>query len=123
MSISRHQYSRLVILTGAGISAGSSLRTYRGPDGVWEEHNVERLGHASALQERPQDTWTLFGGVRSAVLAAKPNAADLALATMGSCAGAPPNLPAGDTKRGRLAPTSRQQKRGRVARQPAAQPL
>ena len=74
------RYSRVVVLTGAGISAASGLRTYRGPDGAWEEHDVERLGHVSALHERPADTWRLFGAMRKPVLAARPNAAHLALA-------------------------------------------
>ncbi len=80
MTIDRSRYRRIVVLTGAGISAGSGLRTYRGPDGVWEEHEVERYGHASALVERPTETWRLFGGMRAPVLAAAPNAAHRALA-------------------------------------------
>lgn len=79
MHIDPKRYSRIVILTGAGISAGSGLRTYRGPDGVWEAYEVERFGHASALRERPEETWRLFGGMREPVLAAEPNAAHLAL--------------------------------------------
>ena len=80
MHLDRSRYSRVVVLTGAGISAGSGLRTYRGPDGVWEEHEVEKYGHAEALAERPEETWRLFGGMREPVLAARPNAAHLALA-------------------------------------------
>ena len=30
-------------------SAGSGLRTYRGPEGVWEDHDVERLGHVEEI--------------------------------------------------------------------------
>ena len=78
--IDRSKYSRIVVLTGAGISAGSGLRTYRGPDGVWEEHEVEKYGHADALAQRPEETWRLFGGMRQPVLDAKPNAAHFALA-------------------------------------------
>lgn len=81
MRLERSKYSRIVVLTGAGISAASGLRTYRGPDGVWEEHEVEKFGHADALAQRPQETWRLFGGMREPVLAAKPNAAHLALAS------------------------------------------
>lgn len=33
--------NNIVILTGAGISAESGLATFRGPDGLWEEHRVE----------------------------------------------------------------------------------
>ena len=32
----------IVILTGAGISAESGLATFRGPDGLWEGHRVEK---------------------------------------------------------------------------------
>lgn len=80
MHLNRSQYSRVVVLAGAGLSAGSGLRTYREPDGVWEEHEVEKYGHADALAERPQETWRPFGGMREPVLAARPNAAHLALA-------------------------------------------
>jgi NAD-dependent deacetylase len=73
-------FRRIVVLTGAGISAGSGLRTYRGPGGVWDEHDVQRLGHADALASRPQDTWRLYGAMRAPVLAAVPNAAHRALA-------------------------------------------
>ena len=80
MLIDRRRYRRIVVLTGAGISAGSGLRTYRGPGGVWEEHDVERLGHVGALADRPADVWKLFGGMRQSVMAARPNQAHEALA-------------------------------------------
>ena len=80
MLIDTSRYNNIVVLTGAGISAGSGLRTYRGPDGVWEEHNVEEYGHVQALLERPERTWQLFGGMRAPIRAANPNAAHLALA-------------------------------------------
>ncbi|MBL1174784.1 SIR2 family NAD-dependent protein deacylase [Pantanalinema sp. GBBB05] len=79
MRIDRTQYSRVVVLTGAGISVASGLRPYRGPNGVWEEHDVEQLGHVRTLQERPADTWRLFGAMREPILAAQPNAAHRAL--------------------------------------------
>jgi len=80
MLFNKSRYSRIVILTGAGVSAGSGLRTYRGPNGVWEEYEVAKFGHAEALANRPEETWRLFGGRRELILAAKPNAAHLALA-------------------------------------------
>ena len=82
MRLDIDRYSRIVVLTGAGISVASGLRPYRGPNGVWEEHDVERMGHVSALADRPADTWRLFGALRQAVVAARPNAAHLALARM-----------------------------------------
>ena len=80
MLIDRPRYRRIVVLTGAGISAASGLRTYRGTGGVWEEHDVERLGHVGALADRPADVWKLFGGMRQSVMAARPNQAHEALA-------------------------------------------
>lgn len=80
MLIDRRRYARIVILTGAGISAASGLRTYRGPGGVWEEHDVKRLGHVAALADRPADVWKLFGEMRQSILAARPNQAHDVLA-------------------------------------------
>lgn len=71
---------RIVVLTGAGVSAGSGLRTYRGPDGVWEKFEVEQYGHRDALIREPLRVWQLFGGLRKALAEAKPNAAHQALA-------------------------------------------
>ncbi|MGL4220398.1 MAG: Sir2 family NAD-dependent protein deacetylase, partial [Shewanella sp.] len=34
-------YQHIVVLTGAGISAESGLRTFRDQDGLWEEHHIE----------------------------------------------------------------------------------
>jgi NAD-dependent deacetylase len=76
------RYKNIVVLTGAGVSAGSGLRTYRGPGGVWEEHNVEEYGNVKALTEQPERTWQLFGAMRAPLKAAQPNAAHFALARL-----------------------------------------
>lgn len=78
------KYRNIVVLTGAGISAGSGLQTYRGPDGVWEKHKVEEYGHAKTLRTNPQKTWELFGGMRIPVNAAKPNPAHYTLSKVES---------------------------------------
>lgn len=74
------KYRNIVVLTGAGISAGSGLQTYRGPDGIWEKHKVEEYGNAETLRKNPAKTWELFGGMRIPVKAAKPNPAHYILA-------------------------------------------
>lgn len=79
MDINLSQYSKIFVLTGAGISAGSGLLTYRGTGGIWEEHEVERYGSISAFERSPADTWRLFGSLREPILAAQPNAAHFAL--------------------------------------------
>ncbi|MBK1615075.1 Sir2 family transcriptional regulator [Rubrivivax gelatinosus] len=74
------RYRRIVVLTGAGISAASGLRTFRGPGGIWDDAQVAECGHVATLRARPQRTWALFGAMREPVAAARPNAAHRALA-------------------------------------------
>jgi len=81
VKINLRQYNNIVILTGAGVSAASGLRTYRGPNGVWEEYDVEVYGHVDRLQDDPQKIWQLFGPLRRQTADAQPNPAHLSLAT------------------------------------------
>ena len=80
MTIDRRRYRRVVVLTGAGVSAGSGLSTFRGENGVWEEHDVARLGHVSALRQCPEEAWRLFNDLRGPIARAQPNPAHHALA-------------------------------------------
>lgn len=73
------QYNRVVVLTGAGISVASGLRTYRGPGGLWDEGDTQRVSHVDILTEEPEIVWPFFGGLRKRALAAQPNAAHRAL--------------------------------------------
>lgn len=82
MNIDFSRYQNIVILTGAGISVASGLRPFRGPDGLWEEHQVAEFGHIETLQRQPLRTWQLFGAMRAPVAAAQPNPAHLALAQL-----------------------------------------
>jgi NAD-dependent deacetylase len=76
------QFQRIVILTGAGVSAASGLPTYRGPGGLWEREDVERIAHADQLPESLPSLWQLFGASREKVGKAQPNAAHRALARL-----------------------------------------
>jgi NAD-dependent deacetylase len=80
MHIDFSAYSRIVVLTGAGISVASGLRPYRGPGGVWEEADIARLAHADAVANSPADVWRAFGPMRETILRAEPNPAHSALA-------------------------------------------
>jgi len=73
-------YSRIVVLTGAGVSVASGLRPYRGPGGLWEEIEVMEVASARAMRERPQRVWRFFAEARRAVSLARPNPTHLALA-------------------------------------------
>jgi NAD-dependent deacetylase len=76
------RYRRIVVLTGAGISAGSGLPTYRGAGGLWNADNVQRYATAAAVAADPRGVWGFFAQMRSVIAAAVPSAAHLALARL-----------------------------------------
>jgi NAD-dependent deacetylase len=73
---------RIVILTGAGISAESGLKTFRDSDGLWEGYNIEDVATPQAWQHNPQLVQDFYNMRRKDVLAAQPNAAHYALAKL-----------------------------------------
>ncbi|MBP9186111.1 MAG: NAD-dependent deacylase [Bacteroidia bacterium] len=73
---------KLVVLTGAGISAESGLQTFRGADGLWEGHNVYDVATPEAWYKNPNLVQDFYNMRRKAVLDAKPNAAHFALAKL-----------------------------------------
>lgn len=75
-------YSKIVVLTGAGISVASGLRPYRGPGGLWEEQDVGEIADRAALERDPERVWAFFAAARREVGAAEPNTAHVALARL-----------------------------------------
>ena len=73
---------KIVILTGAGISAESGLRTFRDTDGLWEGYNIEDVATPGAWQRNPALVQEFYNMRRKDVLAAQPNAAHKALAKL-----------------------------------------
>ena len=73
---------RVVVLTGAGISAESGLKTFRDSDGLWEGYNIEDVATLQAWQKNPKLVQDFYNMRRNDVLAAKPNAAHFALAKL-----------------------------------------
>lgn len=74
----------LVILTGAGCSAGSGIPTYRGEGGLWTEYDPEKYASIDYFRKDPGYYFRFFRDVRYPVLAAaRPNAAHLAIARLG----------------------------------------
>ncbi len=69
----------IVILTGAGISAESGLRTFRAEDGLWEDHPVEEVATPEGFALDPDLVQRFYDERRAGVLAAQPNAAHQAL--------------------------------------------
>lgn len=71
---------RVVILTGAGLSADSGLSTFRDPGGHWESHRPEELATPQAFARDPCLVWGWYDTRRRAVVDAAPNAAHHAIA-------------------------------------------
>lgn len=73
---------RLFVLTGAGISAESGLRTFRDGDGLWESQCVEDVATPEAWARDPELVWRFYSARRQQAAAAEPNAAHRALAAL-----------------------------------------
>ena len=69
----------IVILTGAGISAESGLKTFRAEDGLWENHPVEEVATPEGFARDPDLVQRFYDDRRAQIRAAKPNAAHEAL--------------------------------------------
>ena len=75
---------RLVVLTGAGISAESGLKTFRDSDGLWEGYDVTQVATPGAWEKDPGMVLDFYNMRRRDVKAAFPNAAHLGLAKLES---------------------------------------
>jgi NAD-dependent deacetylase len=73
---------KLVVLTGAGISAESGLKTFRDTDGLWEGYNVYDVATPEAWKRNPSMVQDFYNQRRKQVLEAEPNAAHKALADL-----------------------------------------
>ena len=72
----------IVILTGAGISAESGLKTFRDSDGLWMGHNIEDVATPRAFKRNPQFVLDFYNMRRKDVAAAEPNDAHLGIAAL-----------------------------------------
>ncbi|GGJ50478.1 SIR2 family NAD-dependent protein deacylase [Deinococcus roseus] len=74
--------ANIVVLTGAGISAESGLKTFRDLGGLWETHPVEDLASPGGFKRNPQLVLDFYNLRRKQAAAAQPNAAHFALAAL-----------------------------------------
>lgn len=74
----------IVILTGAGISAESGLKTFRDNDGLWENHRVEEVATPEAFEQNPSLVYRFYNARRALLQQddVNPNAAHEALAKL-----------------------------------------
>ena len=73
---------RVVVLTGAGISAESGVPTFRGAGGLWRQHRPEDLATPEAFARGPRLVWEWYDWRRARVAKAEPNPGHLALAQL-----------------------------------------
>jgi len=72
--------ARVVVLTGAGVSAESGVPTFRGPGGLWKNYRAEDLATPGAFTRDPRLVWEWYGWRRGIVQRCVPNAAHVELA-------------------------------------------
>ena len=73
---------KIVVLTGAGISAESGLRTFRDAGGLWEGHDVMEVASPEGWAKNPELVLRFYNERRAAAAEAQPNAGHYALAEL-----------------------------------------
>ena len=74
--------SRVVVLTGAGVSAESGIKTFRDSGGLWEEHDIQEVATPEAWERNPELVQRFYNERRRQLLKCKPNEAHLFLAKL-----------------------------------------
>ena len=70
---------KIVLFTGAGISAESGLRTFRDMGGLWHEYSIHEVATPEGFAANPELVLRFYNERRQGVLDAKPNAAHIAI--------------------------------------------
>jgi NAD-dependent deacetylase len=73
---------RVVVLTGAGVSAESGVPTFRDAGGLWEGHPVEEVATPAAFRRDPKLVWKFYNLRRAGLRAVEPNSGHHALARL-----------------------------------------
>jgi len=75
-------HQKLVVFSGAGMSAESGINTFRASDGLWENHRIEDVATPEAFRRDPALVLEFYNVRRKQVMAAKPNAAHAMIAEL-----------------------------------------
>jgi NAD-dependent deacetylase len=74
--------SKIVVLTGAGVSAESGIRTFRDAGGLWEGYNIQDVATPEAWRRQPEIVLQFYNERRRQLLEVSPNDAHIALAQL-----------------------------------------
>lgn len=86
MNLSKNMIERLAganhvaVLTGAGVSAESGIKTFRDPDGLWAKLNPQQLASIDGFMKDPKTVWAWYQERRDIIANCKPNPGHFALA-------------------------------------------
>ena len=81
-AIRRTRPRKVVVFTGAGVSAESGIPTFRGEGGLWRSHRAEDLATPGAFARDPLLVWEWYEWRRGLIRAAQPNAAHTSIARL-----------------------------------------
>jgi NAD-dependent deacetylase len=73
---------KIVVLTGAGVSAESGIKTFRDGDGLWENHRIEDVATPEAWKRNPELVLKFYNQRRRQLLEVQPNEAHKALVNL-----------------------------------------
>jgi NAD-dependent deacetylase len=82
MRIDLDDRSRVLVLTGAGISAESGVPTFRDANGLWEGHDVTQVASPEGFAADPELGWRFYSERRAAMVRVVPNAGHRALVAL-----------------------------------------
>jgi len=73
---------KIVVFTGAGVSAESGIQTFRDADGLWHNHNVQDICSMDGWHRNPEQVLNFYNQRREDIKNASPNAAHKAIAEL-----------------------------------------
>ena len=73
---------KLVVFSGAGMSAESGINTFRDSNGLWEQYRIEEVATPEAWSKNPELVQRFYNERRKNILDAEPNAAHQAIASL-----------------------------------------
>lgn len=74
--------NKIVVFSGAGMSAESGIKTFRDSDGLWENYNIQDVATPQAWKKNPDLVSGFYNQRRKQIIEAKPNAAHYAIADL-----------------------------------------